>query len=596
MENSNLNSFSLLRTKQNVNDLIIEQLDLLERYKRIEDKVWGSIWLTELEIYMIDQEEFQGLHWKLQLGPTLFVYPDATHTRFEHCLGSLEGAERIINHCNINSKSYGTLCISLYEHFLIRLATLLHDLTQMSYGHTLADEGHLFKIEWKCKKIRKKLLSSSGGLIPRRLAEFLSKRWKDLPNKTKKDCSTEDFVEIIRQDLEWVFTKGVEGNHTIPPEGRDYLAFVSDIIGNTLSGDLVDYAQRDCITLGFTDIVSLRPLDFLVVCNVPYGKSNIPRLVLSLWKPGKPEKMRRDTVSEAVDFFDKRCKLAQKVYFHHAKMAASSMIIKAVHLSSLKCEELWEYGDHQLLIELSKWKPRKNDLKSNKYRDVVRSLASKVLRRHLFKNVFEYDYGDVMGHRATRPRMLAFCDEKTGAAEQREFEEKFVSYFPEISYDCVALYCPDPEMNQKPFSTLVWPTRDETPVSLEELSTGGGTLGNIKTIQQQHREMWCFIVFVDPDVLSIERREQIQTVCRTLLFNRYPEEILAPIWVDNYDPQLREELKSRGIDRFPWERRDDLKNIAKQLIKERRLGRSRSGELSSIPGAPDPKEVIDLLE
>ena len=55
--------------------------------KEIFDPIHGFISITPLLQKFIDTSEFQRLRDLKQLGATYFVYPSATHTRFEHSLG-----------------------------------------------------------------------------------------------------------------------------------------------------------------------------------------------------------------------------------------------------------------------------------------------------------------------------------------------------------------------------------------------------------------------------------------------------------------------------------------------------------------------------
>ena len=54
---------------------------------RIYDPLHGFIEITPLMKRFIDTEEFQRLRDLKQLGATVFVFPSANHTRFEHSLG-----------------------------------------------------------------------------------------------------------------------------------------------------------------------------------------------------------------------------------------------------------------------------------------------------------------------------------------------------------------------------------------------------------------------------------------------------------------------------------------------------------------------------
>ena len=55
--------------------------------KQIYDPIHGFVTITPLMQDFIDTYEFQRLRDLKQLGATYFVFPSATHTRFEHSIG-----------------------------------------------------------------------------------------------------------------------------------------------------------------------------------------------------------------------------------------------------------------------------------------------------------------------------------------------------------------------------------------------------------------------------------------------------------------------------------------------------------------------------
>ena len=69
--------------------------DFAHATKRIYDPVHGFIRFDEHEKRLINSFPFQRLHYIRQLGLAYFVYPGATHTRFEHSLGVMELATRM---------------------------------------------------------------------------------------------------------------------------------------------------------------------------------------------------------------------------------------------------------------------------------------------------------------------------------------------------------------------------------------------------------------------------------------------------------------------------------------------------------------------
>ena len=55
--------------------------------KKIYDPIHGFIPVQPHLLSIIDTQEFQRLRDLKQLGATHYVFPSATHTRFEHSLG-----------------------------------------------------------------------------------------------------------------------------------------------------------------------------------------------------------------------------------------------------------------------------------------------------------------------------------------------------------------------------------------------------------------------------------------------------------------------------------------------------------------------------
>ena len=57
--------------------------------KFIRDSVYGDITLDGFELRIMDMPQFQRLRRIKQLGLISLIYPGATHTRFEHCIGTM---------------------------------------------------------------------------------------------------------------------------------------------------------------------------------------------------------------------------------------------------------------------------------------------------------------------------------------------------------------------------------------------------------------------------------------------------------------------------------------------------------------------------
>lgn len=105
----------------------------------LRDPVQGDIYLTENETRVLDTREMQRLRGIKQLGTAHLVFPGCVHTRFDHSLGALAAAHRILEHLRLAGHH-----IDPQDAELVRLAILVHDVTHIPYGHTFEDEREIF--------------------------------------------------------------------------------------------------------------------------------------------------------------------------------------------------------------------------------------------------------------------------------------------------------------------------------------------------------------------------------------------------------------------------------------------------------------------
>src|SRR3989338_9444632 len=64
--------------------------------KIISDPMLGLINISEF-LPLIDVPEFQSLAFKYQLGLAFLLFPSATHTRKQHCLGAFQRTKDLVN-------------------------------------------------------------------------------------------------------------------------------------------------------------------------------------------------------------------------------------------------------------------------------------------------------------------------------------------------------------------------------------------------------------------------------------------------------------------------------------------------------------------
>ena len=91
----------------------------------VKDAIHGNILVDEFEKRIMDTADFQRLRRIKQLGVTYLVYPGATHTRFEHSLGTMHMASRICARLGLSGE----------EEEKVRAYSLLHDIGHTAFSH-----------------------------------------------------------------------------------------------------------------------------------------------------------------------------------------------------------------------------------------------------------------------------------------------------------------------------------------------------------------------------------------------------------------------------------------------------------------------------
>ncbi len=229
--------------------------DFAHATKRVYDPVHGFIRFDEHEKRLINSFPFQRLHYIHQLGMAYFVYPGATHTRFEHSLGVMELASRM----------YRQLCRTVRPdlfHFIprkgslefvywekvVRMAALCHDLGHLPFSHVaekeyLGSNGH--------EKLTMELIFSP----------YLQEVWDKLDEtplfqRSKKTSIRDDVIKIAIGEKKY---QQFCGSNNLFSSWERILSQI--ITADFFGADRMDYLLRDArgtgIVYGLFDYLQL---------------------------------------------------------------------------------------------------------------------------------------------------------------------------------------------------------------------------------------------------------------------------------------------------------------------------------------------------
>jgi HD superfamily phosphohydrolase len=152
---------NLRRYRSDIEDLAREWLDpyvaaLPSRgrigQKEFNDPVWRTIVLRPMEVAVLDSPLLQRLRWVRQLGVAEFVFPGASHTRFQHSIGALHMVDQLIEAVQLSA---GANVIDDAMHNAMRLTALCHDVGHGVMSHVsdnamlLVDEAEDVRLDFE---------------------------------------------------------------------------------------------------------------------------------------------------------------------------------------------------------------------------------------------------------------------------------------------------------------------------------------------------------------------------------------------------------------------------------------------------------------
>lgn len=649
-----------------------------EASEQIRTHLYGDQWLFPEELQVLHTRTFQRLYDIKQLGWADRVYPDAVHSRFNHCLGTLEQVSRIafwtLRSCRRGESSVPASEIQRNMR-VIRLAALLHDVFHIPFGHTLEDELRVFPERHDQDEGRKlhflnRLLAEVifwlwddtvgthriGGASAsdfwdafhgdKDLYPFVEARYsgiKDVPSLfSSSQLTMADFVAVFAKAAEVLLYMGGgkmyqlgelelpwseqpplahrlishESKPLFSPERESYIC---DMVGNTISADLLDYAHRDSLLSGLRLEYDDRVLQhFTIVCKsedivVARKNSNgdwesykrqaqCRRLALKLVK----HRIRYDVLSEILQILRIRYLLSERVLYHRTKCAASAMLATAIGLLDLKKPErdaILHLGDCELMRFLDGLAARSDRGVSSEKTGGATRLLRALRARRFYKPVFHVKSLGIEPTEDRHPAQMLKCPDFRAEVE-REMESTLG-----LEPGTVCIYCPAKGPLKQAECLVVYGSGNEIAAFKDVPQYGelGSFIEEGEAVLKSYRVLWNLYIFV-PERLTIARVaiEELFKICfekNVKSKGRSPTDFVE---MEN-DMYLRAYLEGNWVDKGGEEclkliaqRRDEgrLESVFQAL---REVERTRHQFQQQLPGQETaaelwPKPLLEALQ
>ncbi len=290
----------------------------------------------------------------------------------------------------------------------------------------------------------------------------------------------------IRTDvLATLLGQAEEAGRAVPP-------YWSQIMSDTICSDILDYLSRDAYFTGLKLGVDSRVQNYFRIDR------RTGNLFIDL---AKRDLLREDILSEIVRLLEARYYFSERVYYHHAKVAAGALVARAVELAVahdlVTEEDFYDRTDASLVAMLE---AKAGAAEAGVKRRIL-GLLDRFRTRRLLKRVCVYPrYGNEDVQAQLVDRFFA-----AGSHERRlEAEERIADLFRFATgrEAEIVLTCPAADMQLKEAQTHVrWPGESE-PRPLAELSE---RVPRLHDLERSYRDLWKFYVFADvqdPDALQ----------------------------------------------------------------------------------------------
>jgi HD superfamily phosphohydrolase len=266
-----------------------------------------------------------------------------------------------------------------------------------------------------------------------------------------------------------------------------------ELLSDTICPDILDYLKRDAYFTGLSLVYDERILSYFMVDRAS------GHLFVDVEKRGL---LREDILSELLRVLDARYFFSERVYYHHAKVAAGAMIAQVVETAlrygGMKREDLFDTTDHSLTALLERHVDARSAGPDPAAADELaraRDLLARLKSRRLLKRACVFP---LYANRDVQAELLDRFFAPGKHVDRRAFEQEIADGLRRAGLEPppIQLYCPARRMQLKEAATHVrFPGAD----SVAPLAKFADRVPRLADLEKSYRDLWKLYVFAGSD-------------------------------------------------------------------------------------------------